>query len=149
MATQPELPREAITLSMESFIFKKTIPPCNPSFDKFENQLCEEVSNENFHLQNGHVQTILVDSVINEKLACTIFQVISGTKPQYSPLLEELTLLVSGANYGTNINWIVNAFTSTWRVVRGLHFRTPEKLIAEELQPDEENTGGRYNHPPA
>ncbi|KAJ5167345.1 uncharacterized protein N7482_006126 [Penicillium canariense] len=139
-------PREAITSSARNFSFKNNELPGISSFDEFENQIFKAAS-RHVRLRNGHVQRLIVDSVIDEKLACAVFKAISDAKLPGSPLFKDLTVTACGASCGYDTERIVDTFTSSWRVMRDPHSHSRENLIAEEIQPHRD-LGGRYCHLP-
>lgn len=141
-----EILREAMTSSSEEMLSSANMPLKDQSFDKFQSQPCENVRYKKYQLRNGHVERIIVNAVIDQKLACEIFRVISDAKPLGSVKLKHLRISTSGSNYGHSIAWIVDTFTTAWHVrqVRA-NSHSRETVIIEELQPTEENSGGRYD----
>ncbi|OQD81968.1 hypothetical protein PENANT_c024G03365 [Penicillium antarcticum] len=142
-----EISREAMTLLSENMLSRANMPLNDTSFDEFQSQPCGSARYKEHQLQNGHVERIIVDSIIDRKLACAIFQVISDAKPLESVQLKDVTISTSGSNYDHDIAWIVDTFTTAWHVRQvSANSRGQEILIvAEELQPTEENSGGRHD----
>lgn len=144
------------TIPREEIVRRRDIPeyqelPSYSSFGEFENQVCEEASEwlPNHRLRNGHLQKIIVDSVMDERLACEVFQVISDTKTQSLSLFKDLTIKIRGADIDEKrLRYLVDTFSSDWHVIRDTDFRHRGKLIAKEIEPDSDRIGGRYVHLP-
>ncbi|KAJ5983317.1 hypothetical protein N7481_005416 [Penicillium waksmanii] len=146
----PTIPREEITSSTGTQRpgSKHHELPSYPSFDEFENQFCEGASDEFFRLRNGHVQKMIVDAVMDERLACEIFQAILDTKSKSSPLLKDLNIKIIGAHVRKDLVDIAHLFSSDWRVIRETNFRRRGKLIAEEIEPCRSSIERRNIHLP-
>ncbi|KAJ5408602.1 hypothetical protein N7509_002485 [Penicillium cosmopolitanum] len=140
-----EISREAMTFLSENMLSRANMLLNDLSFDEFQSQPCGSARYKEHQLQNGHVERIIVDSIVDKKLACEIFQVISDAKPLESVKLKDVTISTNGSNYGHDIAWIVDTFTTAWHVREvSANSRDRETLIvAEELQPTKENSGGR------
>lgn len=126
------------------------MPLHDPSFDEFQSQSCATARYKGRHLRNGHVERIIVDSIMDKKLASEIFQIISDAKPLESVKLKDVTITMSGSNYDHDIAWIVDTFTTAWHVRQVSANSCGRKIliVAEELQLTEENSGGRYHFLP-
>ncbi|KAJ5266996.1 hypothetical protein N7478_009804 [Penicillium angulare] len=140
-----EISREAMTYLSERMLSHANPPLKDPSFDEFQSQSCGEVRYKEHQLRNGHVERIMVESIIDKKLACEIFQVISDAKPFESVKMKDVIISTSGSNYGHSIAWIVNTFTTAWHVKQVCANSNGREvlIVAEELQPSEKNSGGR------
>ena len=139
-----EASRVEMTSSNENVLSHKNMPLDDPSFDEFQSQPCERVDYQEHQLRNGHVERIIVDSIIDQKLASEIFQVIADAKPLGSVKLNNLIISVSGSNYGHSISMLVNTFARSW-YVRHINANSRGRgllIMAEEIQPSEENAGG-------
>jgi hypothetical protein len=141
---------EAMVLSSENMLSRANMPLNDQSFDEFQGQSCATARYNGRHLQNGHVERIIVESIMDKKLACEIFQVISDAKPLESVKLKDVTITTSGSNYGPDIAWIVDTFTTAWHVrqVSANSCGRDILIVAEELQPTKEDSGGRHNSLP-
>ncbi|KAJ5463925.1 hypothetical protein N7475_007060 [Penicillium sp. IBT 31633x] len=122
--------------------------PKDPSFDEFDNQLCESETDGILQLRNGHVRRMIIDSVMDEKLVCAIFQAISGAKPPGSPLFKDLTIVSRASSRYDGIIGIVHTFNSSWRVQRDPRYIHRKKVVAEELEPYNHRRRCRYHHLP-
>jgi hypothetical protein len=145
----PTLPRVEVTSSSQGFTGVGSEMPSDPSFDEFENEFLnkeflDEESGTSLRLRNGHVRKVIVDSIVDEKLALQIFQSISEANPQSPLLFKDLTITVHGAHSP----WFVNTFSSNWRVKRDSHIGRREKLIAREIEllKGWQSAGGRHDH---
>ncbi|CAI7619167.1 unnamed protein product [Penicillium pancosmium] len=144
------------TIPREEIVRRRDIPKyqelsSHSSFGKFENQVCEEASEwlPNYRLRNGHLRKIIVDSVMDERLVCEVFQVIYDTKTQSLSLFEDLTIKIRGADFDdTRLKYLVDTFSSDWHVIRDTDFRRRGTLIAKEIEPGSDRIGGRYIHLP-
>lgn len=139
-----EASRVKMTSSNESVSSHTNMPLDDPSFDEFQSQPCERVDYQEHQLRNGHVERIIVDSIIDQKLASEIFQVIADAKPLGSIKLNNLTISVSGSNYGHSISMLVDTFGKSW-YVRHINASSRGRgllIMAEEIQSAEENAGG-------
>ncbi|KAJ5092817.1 hypothetical protein N7456_008678 [Penicillium angulare] len=142
-----DISRESMTFISERMLSRGNPPLRDPSFDEFQNQSCGEVRYKEHQLRNGHVEKIIIESIIDKKLACEIFQVISDAKPPESAKLKEVIISTSGSNYGDYIAWIVDTFTTSWHVkqVKANSSGREVFVVAEELQPSEINSGERHD----
>lgn len=142
-----EILREAMTSSSEKMLSSANMPLNDPAFTKFQSQTCANAHYKEHQLRNGHVERIIVNAVVDQKLACEIFRVISDAKPLGSVKLKDLRISTSGSNYGHSMAWIVDTFTTAWQVrqVRANSCGRKTLIVAEELQPTEKNSGGRYD----
>ncbi|KAJ5090372.1 hypothetical protein N7532_009056 [Penicillium argentinense] len=90
------IPRETVISPYDIFENPRSQElPADPSFDGFDNEFCEGSLRFNFRPRNGHIRKMIIDSIIDEKLAREIFDCISSTKPRHSLPLKELTLKIN------------------------------------------------------
>ncbi|KAH8812327.1 hypothetical protein F5884DRAFT_855625 [Xylogone sp. PMI_703] len=67
----------------------------DPSFDEFDQQLFGYGSSD---ICNSHIRDTFINSALDKTLACSIFGVISSSKPAGSIPLEEMSIDVTGGN---------------------------------------------------
>lgn len=146
----PMIPREETTLSTgtERPGSQHHELPSYSSFDEFENKFCEGACDESFRLRNGHVQKMMVDGIMDERLACEVFQAILDAKTQNSPVLKDLIIKVIGAHVRKDLIDIVHLLSSDWRVIYETDFRRRGKLIAKEIESGRGDIGGRNRNLP-
>lgn len=58
--------------------------PGDPTFDEFDQQLCEYDFGGLRRPRNGHIRDALINSALDEALACAIFRAVSSGKPNGS-----------------------------------------------------------------
>ncbi|OQE18598.1 hypothetical protein PENSTE_c017G07537 [Penicillium steckii] len=90
----------------------------DPALEEPQSEVCPSVRYMDIQLQYGHVERIIFDAMIDDKLACDIFKVISDATPSPSTKLSDLTILVTGPRYGSTMKWIVERFGRSWHVKR-------------------------------
>lgn len=145
----PTVPTEEIVQSRDTPKYQEL--HSLSSFGEFESQVCEEASEwfPNYQLRNGHLQKMIVDSVIDERLACEVYQIVFDTNTQSLSLFKDLAIKVRAVDSDERrLSYLVNTFSSDWHVTRDIDFRRHGKLIAKEIEPDSDGIGGRYRHLP-
>ncbi|PKX92387.1 uncharacterized protein P174DRAFT_407907 [Aspergillus novofumigatus IBT 16806] len=107
----------------------------DPDWDDFDNQYTEEDLEGINRSRNGHIRRLLVNTLIDEPLASSIFEVISAAKSHDAPLLERLTLSIKGQadrHYRPRcvFSRLVRFFASEWTIERDLRYEHRDKFEA-------------------
>ncbi|KAF4216560.1 hypothetical protein CNMCM8980_010202 [Aspergillus fumigatiaffinis] len=108
-------------------------------WDNFDNQYTDEDLQGVNRSRNGHIRNLLVNTLIDEALASSIFEVISAAKSQDAPVLERLTLPVKGQAHRyyrprCEFSWLVRFFASEWTIERDLRYEHRDKFEARISQ---------------
>ncbi|EAW24754.1 uncharacterized protein NFIA_102390 [Aspergillus fischeri NRRL 181] len=130
-------------LDLELNVIDPTLYQENASIDSdwddFDNQYTEEDLEGINRSRNGHIRRLLVNTLIDEPLASSIFEVISAAKSHDAPLLERLTLSINGKadrHYRPRyvFSRLVRFFASEWTVERDLRYEHRDKFEARISQ---------------
>ena len=130
-----QFPRESIYSGSTNNLSILNTPPKNVLWDDFENEFIY-LDGSRFSLSNGHVRSVIIDSVIDEKLISAVFKVISENKPPKWPPLKGLRLTCTGVTYGATIEWTVRNFTSRWHAMRNPYSRARKRVLVEQVHSD-------------
>jgi hypothetical protein len=111
----------------------------DPDWDEFDNQYIEEDLGGISRSRNGHIRSLLINTLIDEPLASSIFEVISAAKPQDAPLLERLTLSIQGQVQWEYLprcefSYIVRFFASEWTIERDVRYGHRDRFEARISQ---------------
>ncbi|KAJ5088365.1 hypothetical protein N7456_011981 [Penicillium angulare] len=104
---------------------------------KFDDQIWPWDWAHNITLRNGDVRRVMINVIIDTKLACAIFQAISNAKAPGCPLLQEFTIKMQGTRVADDIGSLICLFGSQWWVERDTRPMHREALIAKELDPQD------------
>jgi hypothetical protein len=107
----------------------------DPDWDDFDNQYTKEDLGGINQSRNGHIRNLLVNTLIDEPLASSIFEVISTAKSHDAPALERLTLSIQGQavpRYRPQcwFSYLVRFFASEWTIHRDIRYEHRDKFEA-------------------
>ncbi|KAF4152009.1 hypothetical protein CNMCM6069_002738 [Aspergillus lentulus] len=92
-----------------------------------DNQYTEEDLEGINRSRNGHIRRLLVNTLIDEPLASSIFKIISAAKPRDAPLLERMTLIIQGRARSLYVPYckfsrLVRFLASEWTIKRDIRY---------------------------
>ncbi|KAF7182839.1 hypothetical protein CNMCM7691_002583 [Aspergillus felis] len=108
-------------------------------WDDFDNEYTEGDLGGINHSRNGHIRKLLVNTLIDEPLASSIFEVISTAKSQDASLLERLNLSIQGQAHQhylprCEFACLVRFFASEWTIERDIRYEHRDKIEARMSQ---------------
>lgn len=91
--------------------------PTDPSFDDFDNQWIDLYSQGFYRVRKGYIRDVMINSRVDQELACTIFRAVSSSKSQGAQPLEAIQISVTGdGGARSGLVDLVDLFSSTWIV---------------------------------
>ncbi|GIJ81688.1 hypothetical protein Asppvi_000188 [Aspergillus pseudoviridinutans] len=111
----------------------------DPDWDDFDIEFSEEDLGGIIRSCNGHLRKLLVNTLIDEPLASSIFEVISTAKSHDASLLERLTLSIQGQAHQhylprCDFACLVRFFASEWTIERDIRYEHRDRFEARMSQ---------------
>ncbi|KAF7168199.1 hypothetical protein CNMCM5623_001269 [Aspergillus felis] len=108
-------------------------------WDDFDNEYTEEDLGGINHSRHGHIRKLLVNTLIDEPLVSSIFEVISTAKSHDASLLERLTLSIQGQAHRhylprCEFACLVRFFASEWTIERDIRYEHRDRFEARMSQ---------------
>lgn len=96
--------------------------PTDPSFDDFDNQYMDLYSKGFYRVRKGYIRDMMINSRVDQELACAIFRAISSSKSQGAQPLEAIQISVTGdGGARSGLVDLMDLFSSTWILRQGTH----------------------------
>ncbi|RHZ46632.1 uncharacterized protein CDV56_104846 [Aspergillus thermomutatus] len=107
----------------------------DPDWDDFDNQPANVNLGGINPSRNGHIRRLLINTLIDKQLACSILEVISAAKPQDAPLLERLSLSIQGQTRPAyfarcEFSHLVRLLSTEWTIERDIRHEHRNKVDA-------------------
>ncbi|GIK02987.1 hypothetical protein Aspvir_007053 [Aspergillus viridinutans] len=121
--------------------------PIDPVWDDFDNQYTEDDLGGINQGRDRQIRKLLVNALIDEPLASSIFEVISAAKSHDAPLLERLTLSIKEQAIAYHLpqsefSYLVRFFASQWTIERDIRYEHRDRFEARISQ----NSNFQFSH---
>jgi hypothetical protein len=124
---------ECLAVPPQEQSFTAIESPTDLSFDEFDNEYTELYSGGFYKLRKGHIRDVMINSVVDQDLACAIFRIISSVEIDRLQELEAIKLSVKGnGGAGSRLHELVDLVSSSWVIRRDTRDGHHGELKVEE-----------------